>query len=72
MNCPICGWGINLLQQWESHGYACAIFKCDDCECEVVAKTPVSKMGRKWDSEKFSKKIKKDKVVESLSEILKD
>ena len=72
MNCPICGWNLNVVQQWESHGFACAIFRCNDCECDVVAKSPVSKMGLKWDSKNFPKKVNRDEIVESISEILED
>jgi len=50
LNCAVCGWGANLVKQWESHGYACALFRCEPCESDISIKTPIEKMNS-WFSE---------------------
>lgn len=47
MNCANCGWGVSLVKQWESHGFACALYRCGDCESDISVKTPIAKM-RSW------------------------
>ncbi len=48
MDCPVCGWPLKLESQWGTHGFACAIFRCHDCECSVTVKAPMSKMAHRW------------------------
>jgi len=48
MDCPVCGWPIKLESQWATHGFACAIFRCQDCECAVTVKTPMKNMAHRW------------------------
>lgn len=47
MNCANCGWSVSLVKQWESHGFACAVFRCEDCESDITVKTPIANM-RSW------------------------
>jgi len=48
MDCPVCGWPIKLESQWATQGFACAIFRCRDCECAVTVKTPMKNMAHCW------------------------
>ena len=47
MNCAVCGWDAKLVKQWESHNFACALYRCGDCESDISVKTPIAKM-RSW------------------------
>lgn len=47
MRCPLCGWGCQLVKEWNSHGYACAIYRCNDCECDIALKSPIEKFTKK-------------------------
>ena len=47
MRCPLCGWGSKLVKEWNSHGYACAIYRCNDCECDIALKSPIEKFTKK-------------------------
>lgn len=49
MNCAVCGWPSDKVREWESAGFACALFRCITCECDMTVKTPVSKM-RNWNN----------------------
>ena len=49
MECAVCGWPIrNAPKQWAKDGFAWAVFRCDECECEMTVKTPMSKMAHRW------------------------
>lgn len=43
MDCPVCRWPLEPKLQWKTHGYGCAIWRCEACESDIAAKTPVSK-----------------------------
>ena len=43
MDCPVCNWPLKHRLQWVTHGYACAIWRCESCESDITAKTPESK-----------------------------
>ena len=65
MLCPLCGWGSKLVKEWNSHGYACAIYRCEDCECDVAAKTPIEKFKKgKWVCEETLKENDEPIVAE--------
>lgn len=49
MNCAVCFWPAEKVREWEAAGFACALFRCITCECEMAVKTPVANM-RNWDS----------------------
>jgi len=50
MECAVCSWKANLIKQWETHGFACALFRCEPCESDITVKTPKEKM-KSWFAE---------------------
>ena len=44
MLCPICNWKMTERRQWSSAGFALGLFYCNDCECDVSIKAPISKV----------------------------
>ena len=56
MDCPVCGWKVKLIRQWEANNFACGILRCDDCECDITLKTPIHKM-RSWPNVKCKKPL---------------
>lgn len=50
MDCAVCSWKANLIKQWETHGFACALFRCAPCESDITVKTPKEKM-KSWFAE---------------------
>ena len=72
MNCPSCGWPISLTHQWETHGFACAIWRCSDCDLDMTAKTPVHKFRNgKWITPQNQDSELKA-IVETIESIVKD
>lgn len=41
MNCPVCHWPLKPRLQWQTHGYGCAIWRCEGCNCDMAAKAPI-------------------------------
>lgn len=68
MDCPVCHWPADLKQQWETHGFACALFRCSSCECDVSVKTPVAKM-KSWDSSSVEHK---NDVLDDIQSLIED
>jgi hypothetical protein len=51
MDCPVCQWPLKLERQWEAQGFACGTLRCNDCQCAVTVKAPMSKMAHRWPKE---------------------
>lgn len=71
MDCPSCQWPITLKLQWETHGFACAIFRCESCECDVVAKTPIAKFRQSWNKPEHTEEAK-ESILEVITKILEE
>lgn len=71
MNCPSCGWPLIVKHQWEAHRFACAIWRCDSCKCDVVAKTPISSFGGRWEKPNNTPDTETS-IRETINDILED
>jgi len=71
MNCPSCGWPLKVKHEWESHNFACAIWRCDSCMCDIVAKTPISLFVGVWEKPKNTPETETS-IREIINEILEE
>lgn len=71
MDCPSCGWKITLRHEWESHGYACAIWRCDSCNCDVMAKTLISTFNCSWEAPAIDD-AKEKSILKAIAAILEE
>jgi hypothetical protein len=71
MNCAVCNWPIQIVREWESAGFACALFHCITCECDVAVKTPVANMNN-WDSSSVEHLETEDSKLNAIQALIED
>lgn len=44
VNCPTCGWGMQMNEEIEAQGFVVGKYYCRDCPTIVIIKTPLDWM----------------------------